>query len=120
MVLGSSRALFGYSGVYPRLEGGQAELVLVPRADRCLWPIPEAVSNEDAVFVADSSQRPLTRESAAQAEWRRVEKSPEHARGRAQVAFFRSFDRFPKMEWLCFQQDGRFVRKNLLLDFLQA
>lgn len=49
----SSRALFGYSGVYPRLEGGQADLVLVPRADRCLWPIPDAVSDEDAVFVAD-------------------------------------------------------------------
>jgi threonine dehydrogenase-like Zn-dependent dehydrogenase len=49
----SSRAMFGYSGVYPRLEGGQADLVLVPRADRCLWPVPDAVSNEDAVFVAD-------------------------------------------------------------------
>ena len=48
-----SRAMFGYSGVYPRLEGGQADLVLVPRADRCLWPVPDAVSNEDAVFVAD-------------------------------------------------------------------
>jgi 2-desacetyl-2-hydroxyethyl bacteriochlorophyllide A dehydrogenase len=49
----SSRAMFGYSGVYPRLEGGQADLVLVPRADRCLWPIPGDVSDEDAVFVAD-------------------------------------------------------------------
>ena len=48
-----SRALFGYSGVYPRLDGGQAELVRVPRADRCLWPVPDAVSSEDAVFVAD-------------------------------------------------------------------
>lgn len=48
-----SRALFGYSGVYPRLDGGQAELVRVPRADRCLWPIPDDVSDEDAVFVAD-------------------------------------------------------------------
>jgi threonine dehydrogenase-like Zn-dependent dehydrogenase len=47
------RALFGYSGVYPRLDGGQADLVRVPRADRCLWPVPEAVSSEDAVFVAD-------------------------------------------------------------------
>ena len=25
----------------------------VPRADRCLWPVPDAVSSEDAVFVAD-------------------------------------------------------------------
>jgi alcohol dehydrogenase len=49
----SSRAMFGYSGVYPRLEGGQADFVLVPRADRCLWAVPDAVSNEDAVFVAD-------------------------------------------------------------------
>jgi threonine dehydrogenase-like Zn-dependent dehydrogenase len=48
-----SRSLFGYSGVYPRLEGGQADLVRIPRADRCLWPIPDSVSNEDAVFVAD-------------------------------------------------------------------
>lgn len=48
-----SRALFGYSGVYPRLDGGQADLVRVPRADRCLWPVPDSVSSEDAVFVAD-------------------------------------------------------------------
>lgn len=48
-----SRALFGYSGVYPRLEGGQAELVRVPQADRCLWSIPDAVSDLDAVFLAD-------------------------------------------------------------------
>ncbi len=48
-----TRALFGYSGVYPRLDGGQADLVRVPRADRTLWPLPPAVTNEDAVFVAD-------------------------------------------------------------------
>jgi alcohol dehydrogenase len=48
-----SRALFGYSGVYPRLEGGQAELVRVPFAERCLWVIPDEVSDEDAVFLAD-------------------------------------------------------------------
>jgi threonine dehydrogenase-like Zn-dependent dehydrogenase len=48
-----SRALFGYSGVYPRLEGGQADLVRIPFADRCLWPIPDAVSDDDAVFLAD-------------------------------------------------------------------
>jgi threonine dehydrogenase-like Zn-dependent dehydrogenase len=39
--------------VYPRLEGGQADLVRVPQADRCLWPIPDDVSDEDAVFIAD-------------------------------------------------------------------
>ena len=49
----TSRAMFGYSGVYPRLDGGQADLVRVPSADRCLWPVPDNVSDEDAVFVAD-------------------------------------------------------------------
>jgi 2-desacetyl-2-hydroxyethyl bacteriochlorophyllide A dehydrogenase len=48
-----SRALFGYSGVYERLDGGQADLVRAPNADRTLWPIPDAVADEDAVFVAD-------------------------------------------------------------------
>src|SRR5919199_5330579 len=43
----TSRALFGYSCVYPRLDGGQADLVRVPMADRCLWPVPDDVSNED-------------------------------------------------------------------------
>jgi alcohol dehydrogenase len=48
-----TRALFGYSGVYPRLEGGQAELVRIPVANRSLFVIPEGVSDDDAVFVAD-------------------------------------------------------------------
>jgi 2-desacetyl-2-hydroxyethyl bacteriochlorophyllide A dehydrogenase len=48
-----SRALFGYSGVYPRLEGGQAELVRVPLANRSLFVLPDEVSDEDGVFVAD-------------------------------------------------------------------
>lgn len=47
------RALFGYSGVYPRLDGGQAELVRIPNADRVLWPVPDEVSDEAGVFVAD-------------------------------------------------------------------
>jgi alcohol dehydrogenase len=47
------RALFGYSGVYQRLDGGQAELVRVPVADRSLRTLPDAVSDEAAVFVAD-------------------------------------------------------------------
>jgi threonine dehydrogenase-like Zn-dependent dehydrogenase len=47
------RALFGYSGVYPRLDGGQAELVRVPQADRSLYPLPDDVSDEAAVFLAD-------------------------------------------------------------------
>jgi 2-desacetyl-2-hydroxyethyl bacteriochlorophyllide A dehydrogenase len=47
------RALFGYSGVYPRLDGGQAELVRVPHADRALRLLPDGVSDEAAVFLAD-------------------------------------------------------------------
>jgi alcohol dehydrogenase len=47
------RSLFGYSGVYPRLDGGQAELVRVPMADRCLLPLPDAVGDEQALFLAD-------------------------------------------------------------------
>jgi 2-desacetyl-2-hydroxyethyl bacteriochlorophyllide A dehydrogenase len=50
----SGRALFGYSGVYPRLDGAQAELVRVPHADTVLSPLPDAVSDEDAVFLADN------------------------------------------------------------------
>lgn len=47
------RSLFGYSGVYPRLDGGQAELVRVPMADRCLLPLPEEMGDEQALFLAD-------------------------------------------------------------------
>jgi threonine dehydrogenase-like Zn-dependent dehydrogenase len=48
------RALFGYSGVYPRLDGGQAELVRVPNADRVLAVLPEAIPDEAGVFLADN------------------------------------------------------------------
>jgi threonine dehydrogenase-like Zn-dependent dehydrogenase len=47
------RALFGYSGVYPRLDGGQAELVRIPNADLSMGALPDAVSDEAAVFLAD-------------------------------------------------------------------
>lgn len=47
------RSLFGYSGVYPRLDGGQAELVRVPHADRALQKLPDEVTDEAAVFLAD-------------------------------------------------------------------
>ena len=50
----ASRALFGYSGVYPRLDGGQAEYVRVPKADRCLLPLPAAFRDEQALFLADT------------------------------------------------------------------
>ena len=48
-----NRALFGFSGAYPRLEGGQADKVLIPNADRDLWILPDDVSDEAGVFVAD-------------------------------------------------------------------
>jgi 2-desacetyl-2-hydroxyethyl bacteriochlorophyllide A dehydrogenase len=50
----SGRALFGYSGVYPRLDGAQAERVRVPHANTVLSPLPDSVSNEAAVFLADN------------------------------------------------------------------
>ena len=50
----TGRALFGYSGVYPRLDGGQAELVRVPHADRVLASLPDEVSDDAAVFLADN------------------------------------------------------------------
>ncbi len=50
----TGRALFGYSGVYPRLDGAQAELVRVPNADRVLAPLPDSVPDEAAVFLADN------------------------------------------------------------------
>ena len=49
----TGRSLFGYSGVYPRLDGGQADLVRVPHADRALRVLPDEVSDEAAVFLAD-------------------------------------------------------------------
>ncbi len=48
-----SMALFGFSGVYPRLDGGQAERVRVPHASRVLWPLPAELDDDNAVFVAD-------------------------------------------------------------------
>ena len=47
------RALFGYSGVYQQLHGGQAERVRVPDADRTLLRLPDPVTDEQAVFLAD-------------------------------------------------------------------
>ena len=50
----SGRALFGYSGVYPRLDGAQADFVRVPHADTVLSRLPDSVSDEAAVFLADN------------------------------------------------------------------
>lgn len=50
----SGRALFGYSGVYQRLDGGQADFVRVPHADRVLAPLPDEVPDDAAVFLSDN------------------------------------------------------------------
>lgn len=50
----SGRALFGYSGVYPRLDGAQADFVRVPHADTVLFPLPDSVSDDAAVFLSDN------------------------------------------------------------------
>ncbi len=50
----TGRALFGYSGVYPRLDGGQAELVRVPMADLVLAALPDTIADEAAVFLSDN------------------------------------------------------------------
>ena len=50
----SGRALFGYSGVYPRLDGAQADFVRVPHADTVLFPLPDSVTDQAAVFLADN------------------------------------------------------------------
>src|SRR5439155_1014977 len=36
-----------------RLDGGQAEYVRVPHADRCLLALPDEVDEETAIFLAD-------------------------------------------------------------------
>ena len=46
-------ALFGYSHLYGGVPGGQAEYVRVPHADQGLTPIPDTVSDEQALFVGD-------------------------------------------------------------------
>ena len=48
-----NRALFGYSGIYERLEGGQAELVRIPNADRVLRELPTSVPDEAGIFLSD-------------------------------------------------------------------
>jgi len=50
----SGRALFGYSGVYPRLDGAQADFVRVPHANTVLYPLTDSVSDEAAVFLSDN------------------------------------------------------------------
>jgi threonine dehydrogenase-like Zn-dependent dehydrogenase len=46
-------ATFGFGEVLGGLGGGQSEYVVVPMADSSMEPIPDGVSDEQAVFVGD-------------------------------------------------------------------
>lgn len=49
----SGSGLFGYSHLYGGYAGGQAEYVRVPFADVGAFKVPESISDEQAVFLAD-------------------------------------------------------------------
>jgi threonine dehydrogenase-like Zn-dependent dehydrogenase len=49
----SGSGLFGYSHLYGGYAGGQAEYVRVPFADVGLFPIPDSVDDEHALFLSD-------------------------------------------------------------------
>src|SRR5207253_2850582 len=46
-------ATFGFGAVLGGLGGGQSEYVVVPMADSSMEPIPDEVTDEQAVFVGD-------------------------------------------------------------------
>jgi len=48
-----SKTVFGYGKHFGNLGGGQAEYCVAPNADHTLEPIPDAVSDEQALFVGD-------------------------------------------------------------------
>jgi len=47
------KATFGHGEYFGGLGGGQAEYVVVPLADHTMEPIPQGVSDEQAIFVGD-------------------------------------------------------------------
>jgi len=49
----SGAALFGYSHLYGGLPGGQAELVRVPKANTGPFRIPDALNDEQVLFLTD-------------------------------------------------------------------
>lgn len=49
----SGAALFGYSHLYGGLPGGQAELVRVPKANAGPFRIPDALNDEQVLFLTD-------------------------------------------------------------------
>ncbi len=48
-----NKATFGHGEYFGDLGGGQAEYCVIPHADHTLEPIPEAMSDEQAIFVGD-------------------------------------------------------------------
>jgi threonine dehydrogenase-like Zn-dependent dehydrogenase len=46
-------ALFGYTGMYGGIPGGQAEYVRVPRANTGPLPIPDGLPDEKVLFLSD-------------------------------------------------------------------
>ena len=48
-----NKGTFGYGEYFGDLGGGQAEWVVVPLADHTLEPIPEGMTDEQAIFVGD-------------------------------------------------------------------
>ena len=48
-----SKGVFGYGEYFGNLGGGQAEYVVAPLANQTLEPIPDGVSDEQALFVGD-------------------------------------------------------------------
>ena len=48
-----NKATFGHGEYFGDLGGGQAEYVVVPVADHTLEPIPEGMTDEQAIFVGD-------------------------------------------------------------------
>ena len=51
--LRSGAALFGYSGLYGAVPGGQAEFVRVPKANVGPIKIPEGLADEQVLFLSD-------------------------------------------------------------------
>lgn len=50
---GTGASLFGYSELYGRVPGGQAELLRVPYADAGPVKVPDGVSDEQVLFLSD-------------------------------------------------------------------
>jgi threonine dehydrogenase-like Zn-dependent dehydrogenase len=48
-----SKSTFGHGEYFGDLGGGQAEYVVVPLADHSMEPIPEGLTDEQAIFVGD-------------------------------------------------------------------